>query len=192
MTGVDPAAAARYRHAMTRWIALLRGVNVNGITIRSADLAELFRGLGYTDVRTVLASGNVVFTADDDADPDADPHALRVAVERALRDRFGYDAWIVLVPHDSLAAVLTGFPFASAEDRHDYVVFASTDAALDDLLDGLEPDPAVEQVARGDGVVYWSCPKGSSTSTTVAKRAGAARFRQTTTTRNTNTLRKLL
>lgn len=190
MTGVDPAAAPRYRHAMTRWIALLRGVNVNGITIRSADLAELFRGLGCTDVRTVLASGNVVFTADDDRDPDDD--ALRAAVERALRDRFGYDAWIVLVPHDSLAAVLAGFPFASAADRHDYVVFASTDAALDDLLDGLEPDPAVEQVARGDGVVYWSCPKGSSTSTIVAKRAGAARFRQTTTTRNTNTLRKLL
>ncbi|WP_258371005.1 DUF1697 domain-containing protein [Curtobacterium sp. MCBD17_021] len=42
---------------MTRWVALLRGVNVNGITIRSAELVELFRALGHTDVRTVLASG---------------------------------------------------------------------------------------------------------------------------------------
>ncbi|WIB26359.1 DUF1697 domain-containing protein [Curtobacterium sp. MCSS17_015] len=54
---------------MTRWVALLRGVNVNGITIRSAELVELFRALGHTDVRTVLASGNVDFTTDGAADP---------------------------------------------------------------------------------------------------------------------------
>ncbi|PZF15690.1 pyridoxamine 5-phosphate oxidase [Curtobacterium sp. MCPF17_011] len=173
---------------MTNWIALLRGVNVNGITIRSADLAELFRGLGYTDVRTILASGNVVFTT---ADP-VDPAVLRSSIEQALRDRFGYDAWIVLVRHDSLADLVAGFPFASAADRHDYVVFASEPVALDDLLAGLDHDPAIEQVARGDGVVYWSCPKGSSTTTPFAKRAGAGRFKRTTTARNTNTLRKLL
>lgn len=186
--GVDPGPTPRYGHGMTTWVALLRGVNVNGITIRSADLAELFRSLGHTDVRTVLASGNVVFTA---ADP-VEPAALRSSVEQALRERFGYDAWIVLVRHDALADLVAGFPFASTADRHDYVVFASEPTALDDLLTGLDLDPSVEQVARGEGVVYWSCPKGSSTSTAFAKRAGAARFKRTTTARNTNTLRKLL
>lgn len=171
---------------MARWVALLRGVNVNGITIRSADLAALFRELGYADVRTVLASGNVVFTADG-ALPE-----LKATIESALRDRFGYDAWIVLVPHDALAAILDGFPFGSAEDRHDYVLFGSDDAVLDDLLDDLLLDDSVERVARGAGVVYWSCPKGASTDTVFAKRAGAARFKRTTTTRNANTLRKLL
>ena len=48
---------------MTRYIALLRGVNVGGVTVKSADLAEVFRDLGFTEVRTVLASGNVVFDA---------------------------------------------------------------------------------------------------------------------------------
>lgn len=171
---------------MARWIALLRGVNVNGITIRSADLRSLFEERGYTDVRTVLASGNVVFGTD------ADPGSLQSDVEAALRERFGYDAWIVLVPHQDLAAIVDGFPFPSAEDRHDYVLFGSDDAALDDLLADLDVDTAVERVARGDGVVYWSCPKGSSTDTTFAKRAAAARFKRTTTTRNINTLRKLV
>ncbi|TCK66179.1 DUF1697 domain-containing protein [Curtobacterium sp. PhB136] len=171
---------------MARWIALLRGVNVNGITIRSAELRALFEQRGYSDVRTVLASGNVVF------DSDATSATLKADVEQALRDRFGYDAWIVLVPHDRLAAIVDGFPFDSAPDRHDYVLFGSDEAALDDLLADLELDPAVEQVARGDGVVSWSCPKGSSTDTVFAKRAGAARFKRTTTTRNVNTLRKLL
>ncbi|MBT2502030.1 DUF1697 domain-containing protein [Curtobacterium sp. ISL-83] len=182
---------------MSRWVALLRGVNVNGITIRSAELAALFRELGFEDVRTVLASGNVVFsTADGPGTPDGPDApaagALRSRIERALRDRFGYDAWIVLVPHGSLAAVLDGFPFDSAPDRHDYVVFGSDPAAFDDLLADLALDESVERVARGDGVVYWSCPKGSSTDTAFAKRAGAARFKRTTTTRNANTLRKLL
>jgi uncharacterized protein (DUF1697 family) len=171
----------------TRWVALLRGVNVNGITIRSAELAELFQQLGLTEVRTVLASGNVVFSA-----ATADAAELKTTIEQALRDRFGYDAWIVLVPHDDLAALVDAFPFDRAEDRHDYVVFGSDDAALDDLLADVDPDPAVERIARGHGVVYWSCPKGSSTDTVFAKRAGAARFKRTTTTRNTNTLRKLL
>lgn len=171
---------------MARWVALLRGVNVNGITIRSADLAALFRERGYQDVRTVLASGNVVFSSDGAAP------ALQQDIEQALRDRFGYDAWIVLVPHDTLSAVLDGFPFDSAADRHDYVVFGSDEGALDDLLADLTIDESVERVARGDGVVYWSCPKGSSTETAFAKRAAAARFKRTTTARNANTLRKLL
>lgn len=189
-TDVDVITAARYRPDMTRWIALLRGVNVNGITITSADLAETFRGLGYSDVRTVLASGNVVFTADGSAT------TVKADIERALRDRFGYDAWIVLLRHDGLAGIVGAFPFDSGPDRHDYVVFASAPAVIDELLADLTVDESVERVARGTGggagVVYWSCPKGSSTDTVFAKRAGAARFKRTTTTRNANTLRKLL
>ncbi len=181
-----PPPHERYGSDMARWVALLRGVNVNGITIRNAELAALFGELGYTDVRTVLASGNVVFTADDGG-PD-----VQGTVERGLRNRFGYDAWIVLVPHEHLATVVDGFPFDADPDRHDYVVFGSDDSALDDLLADLSLDDAVERVARGDGVVYWSCPKGSSTDTVFAKRAAAARFKRTTTTRTANTLRKLL
>ena len=186
MGGSPHRRRARYGSDMARWVALLRGVNVNGITIRNADLGALFGELGFTDVRTVLASGNVVFTGPDGASD------VRGSIEQGLRDRFGYDAWIVLVPHERLAAVVEGFPFGSTPNRHDYVVFGSDDTALDDLLADLDMDDAVEQVARGEGVVYWSCPKGSSTDTAFAKRAAAARFRRTTTTRNPNPLRKLL
>lgn len=188
---------------MTRWVALLRGVNVNGITIRSVDLAALFRELGFGDVRTVLASGNVVFTSDDDTgtsdetagtgDDDAaaaTPADLRTRIERALADRFGYDAWIVLVEHDRLAGLVDAFPIPSDADTHAYVVFTSDPAARDDLL--AVPPNDVDRIAPGDGVVYWACPKGSSTDTPFARVAAKARFKQTTTTRNTNTLRKML
>ncbi|WFR68845.1 hypothetical protein P9139_02040 [Curtobacterium flaccumfaciens] len=71
-------------------------------------------------------------------------------------------------------------------------MFGSDEGALDELLADLRLDDSVERVARGSSVVYWSCPKGASTDTVFAKRAGAARFKRTTTTRNANTLRKLL
>ena len=64
-------------------MALLRGVNVGGVTVKMADLAEVVRGLGYDDVKTVLASGNVLFTTTDAAS------TAKERLEAALRERFG-------------------------------------------------------------------------------------------------------
>ena len=182
---------------MSRWIALLRGINVGGASIRSADLAALFRELGFEDVRTVLATGNVDFTTDVDAadttDVDAaDPAAaasLKERIEAALGERFGYEAWIVLIPRIDLAGIVEDYPFAEDAEHHAYVVFASTAQARADLLDCAR---AEDPVAGGEGVVYWRCPKGASTTEPFAKRIAAARFRATTTTRNITTLRRLI
>jgi uncharacterized protein (DUF1697 family) len=172
---------------MTRWAALLRGVNVNGITIRSADLKALFISLGYDDVRTVLASGNVVF------DSDAAARTLKSAIEKALGERFGYDAWIVLVPHAELKTIIDRYPWPETDDAHPYVVFASDEAALQEIAEGANGlDAAVERATRNGDVVYWECPKGSSTDTPFAKLLAKARFKSVTTTRNLRTLRKLL
>ena len=70
---------------MTAWVALLRGVNVGGITIRSADLAALFRDdLGFGSVRTSLASGTVRFETD--AEDDARQPWVIFCVDDATRD----------------------------------------------------------------------------------------------------------
>ncbi len=92
---------------MTTWVALLRGVNVNGITIRGADLADLMRALGFGEVKTILASGNVRFTADVDV---SDRAKLKKRIEDALRERFDYDTWIVLVTLAELDATVSTFP----------------------------------------------------------------------------------
>ncbi|KQQ52002.1 DUF1697 domain-containing protein [Plantibacter sp. Leaf314] len=188
MTG-DPVPA-------DRWIALLRGVNVGGVTIRSVELAEVFRSLGCTEVRTVLASGNVVFT-----DPGLAPAAattdtrgaLKLRIEQALADAFGYEAWIVLSHQRALADVVGAYPWAETEQVQPYVMFSSEQASLDALLAfaetaGDQPD----RVSSGDGVLYWEVPKGSSTDTAFAKESSKARFKPHVTTRNLRTLRKLL
>lgn len=174
---------------MTTWVALLRGVNVNGITIRSAELKELFVGLGFDDVRTVLASGNVRFGADVAASGRAD---LKSAVETALRERFGYDAWIVLVTLDELSEVIAGFPFDAADPtRHPYVVFCSGEQAREEVLQAAV-EVAEQPFAPGEGVLYLHTPVGTSTDGPFARILARARYKSTTTTRNLRTLVKIV
>jgi len=211
---------------VTEWVALLRGVNVGGVTIRSEELASAVRSAGLDDVRTVLASGNVLFTTPDapgtsaapdvpgepDAAGGADRDAasgLRARLEAALSDRFAYEARVFVAPRSRVVATIDAYPFEELTDRQAYVVVTDDADVLEDLLAAMaeavradrtatsfEPGtPAlddVDRVARGDGVAYWSCPKGASTTTPVAKVLTRARFRTATTTRNLATLRKLV
>ncbi|MET0672989.1 MAG: DUF1697 domain-containing protein [Microbacterium pygmaeum] len=173
---------------MTTWVALLRGVNVNGITVRSADLRDLFDQLGFTDVRTVLASGNVVFSST------AAAPALKTKIEKALRDRFGYDAWIVLVTRAAVAQAVEAFPFDAADaSRQPYVVFASDDAVLTEILAAApELDPDADPVARGAGVVYWNPIKGTTVDTPFGRLLSKKTYRESTTNRNLRTLQKIV
>ncbi len=176
---------------MTTWVALLRGVNVGGIRIRNADLAALFGDLGLTQVATVLASGNVRFEAEVEVPGRA---ALKARIEVALRDRFGYDAWIVLVTLDELATALDAFPFDAADDaRQPYVVFCADTAVRDALMDAAAPlDPVEDPTSAGFGVVYWSVEKGRSIDSPFARVLARPAYRQTTTTRNVRTLAKIV
>ncbi len=183
---------------MTRYVALLRGINVNGITIKMADLAATFGDLGYTGVKTVLASGNVLFETPESQAAETDAAAIKARIERALSDAYGYEAWIVLVNFETLTAVVQAYPFdAEREGWHPYVVFASERAALDDLAAHAAAfdtalDPADERVRPGDGVLYWEVRRAVGVSSPFSKLSGKSRYRRTTTTRNLRTLRKLL
>ena len=176
---------------MTTWVALLRGVNVGGISIRSADLAELFTSRGYEAVRTVLASGNVVFETD--AAASARPK-LKASIETALRERFGYEAWIVLVTLAELTAAADRFPFDHADaSRQPWVIFCTDTATRDELVTAAEQmDASTDPVAAGPGVIYWNPVKGSTTDTPFAKLIAKTTFRSRTTNRNLRTLRKII
>jgi uncharacterized protein (DUF1697 family) len=182
-------ASTKRQATTTRHVALLRGVNVNGITIKSADLKALFVELGFGAVRTVLASGNVLFDTSE-----SDAAALRTRIEQALRKRFGYDAWIVLLTQKTVAEMAAGYPFERIdEERHPYIVFGSDAAMLDEIVEKAGTvDADVEQLKRGKGVLYWQCPRGESLDTPVAKLLAKTRYKSSTTTRNLRTVEKLL
>lgn len=189
---------------MTSYVALLRGVNVGGRTLKNDELREVFEGLGFDGVRTVLASGNVVFETDaaetgigetGAGETSADDHAkLKRRIEAALGERFGYEAWIVLVTREALERVVAAFPFdADDTSRQPYVIFASDPAVIEELLAGAaESDVDADPVAAGDGVLYWNPVKGTTVTTPFAKLIAKPRFVPTTTNRNLRTLHKLL
>ena len=171
---------------MTRFVVLLRGVNVGGVTVKMAELAEVLRGLGYSEVKTVLASGNVVLETADAAS------AVKADVETALRDRFGYEAWVHVLTTAQLQQIVDGYPFERGRDGwHDYVMF-TLDPQVRTALLAVETDPAAESTEGGTGVVYWTVERGNTLGSAIGKASGKASYKQWLTTRNMNTLEKLL
>ena len=176
---------------MSAWVALLRGVNVGGITIRSADLTALLRDrLRFTEVRAFLASGNVRFETDAATSARA---TIKSTIETALRDRFGYEAWIVLVTVAELERAIEEFPFDAGDDtRQPWVIFCVDTATRDELVTAAASlDDAVDPVAAGPGVVYWNPLKGSSTDTPFAKVLARTAYKSRTTNRNLRTLARI-
>ena len=170
-----------------RWVVLLRGVNVNGVTIKGAPLAAALGRAGFTGVRSVLASGNVTLVA-----PSQDGPTVKAEVEAVLRDAFGYDAWVVVLTPQRLAEVAAGYPFARRDDvDHPYCVFASDPGQLAELVASHTANEQESVELAGD-VAYWRCPKGSSTDTPFAKLAAAKRWKPVVTTRNLRTVDKLV
>ncbi len=170
---------------MTEYAAFLRGVNVGGVNLKMAAVADALTDAGFQNVRTILASGNVLLESS------AQVATVRKKAEAALRDRFRYDAWVLAYDLDTLRAIDDGYPFERAVDDHQsYVTFVADPGVLDELAQ-LSPGPR-EKIQRGEGVIYWQVPKGSTLDSSIGKTMGMRRYKSSTTSRNLRTLAKVL
>ncbi|GAA3691889.1 DUF1697 domain-containing protein [Arthrobacter ginkgonis] len=162
----------------------LRGINVGGVRIAMKDLQQVLAAAGFAEVRTLLASGNVVLAAD------ADAETVKARVESVLRERFGYDAWVIVKTAPQVHAIIAGYPFGTTPGLHAYAVLTTEAGTVDDVVDALEPSPTERWQAAGD-VLYWEVPKGSSLDTNLSKRLAKAKYKPLVTTRNLNTMEKV-
>ena len=108
---------------MTTYIAFLRGVNVGGHTIKKEEFIEVFSSLGFSNVRTFIASGNVLFESDE-----IDEKALEKRIEDALQKRFGYEVKTMLRKDSELKKMIEEKPFGDekeSETQKLYVIFQS-------------------------------------------------------------------
>ena len=170
-----------------RFAAFLRGINVGGRIVKMADLKACLEKAGYRHVATLLQSGNVVFEAQ------GTPKEHGAEIEKLLRARFGYDAQALVYRLADVEKIAAGNPFGDAgEEAHQYVIFADAPAVeeLVSLSTGL--DAKIERVRAGKRCVYWTVPKGSTLKSEFARRMAKARLLPRTTTRNLDTVRKLL
>ena len=84
---------------MPKYIAFLRAINVGGHVVKMDQLRELFVQLGFENVETFIASGNVIF------DSKSNPKSLEQKIEKHLRQALGYEVRTFIRSTKELAAI---------------------------------------------------------------------------------------
>jgi len=178
-----------------KYVAFLRGINVGGHTVKMAELKKAFEALGFRNVRTILASGNVVFEV-----AGGDRAALARKIEAALGKRWGFDIPAAVRSAEDLQALVAADPFkgivVTLETRL-YITFLGekTDSSLKLPYSSPEKDVRIFRVSSGElASVLTLSPsregpgRGTPELMTVLEKA----FGKNVTTRNWNTIKKLL
>lgn len=105
----------------TKHVAFLRGINVGGNKlIKMEALADVFKSSGFRNVRTYIASGNVVFET-----RSSDRRAIAKKIERSLTTAFGHDIAVVVFTLDEIATLVKQNPFKQVENESDVILFVT-------------------------------------------------------------------
>lgn len=171
---------------MTRYVVLLRGVNVGAHNrLSMANFRTVLTGCGCSDVATYLQSGNAVVDVDVRPDvrtepsvrlppdpapprglrPDSGVDGLGARVEQALRDGPGLDVRVLIRTADELADVVAANPFPDRVDQPKrlHVVFLGGTPRRQEL-NALGPVHGSDELRAGDRVLYLSYAGGSQKS----------------------------
>ncbi|WP_277210685.1 DUF1697 domain-containing protein [Isoptericola croceus] len=160
-------------------VALLRAVNVGGTgKLAMSDLRSMCSALGFSEVRTYIASGNVLFSTSVGAD------AARAALEEALREYAGKPVGVLLRTPTELERICVENPFLDAHPSRVGVTFL--DAAPDPETPARATGADDEEIALGAREVYVHYPSGMGRS-----RLNVPTGRRLATTRNMNTVTRL-
>ena len=169
----------------TTYIALLRGINVGGHSVKMDRLRELFRELQFDHVRSYIQTGNVFFESSEQDKP-----ALRTRIERHLLTALGYEVATCVRTVEDLELLLTIDPFQGMSVTPEIrlaVTFLSEPVDVTHTLPYLTPDGAFELIAMTptELFVVWHLQNGrpGNSYTLLEKRfavAATTRFWHTT------------
>jgi uncharacterized protein (DUF1697 family) len=164
-----------------KYLALLRGINVGTAkAVSMAELTAVFEGLGLSEVKTLLRSGNVVFSG----------KAAAAAIEAAVLEATGVTSSVLVLDAASFRRIASANPLLdiATNGSKSFVTFLSAPhGALD------EPDAAAlapEVLAVGEEAIYQWMPDGSMQ--TKVPKSFWKQFDSPVTARNWNTVEKLL
>jgi uncharacterized protein (DUF1697 family) len=139
---------------MTRYVALLRGINVGGKNlIAMPRLKSCFEAQGFADVATYIQSGNVLFSSKEKGP------ALVARIEEELSKTFGYAASVVLRSNQQMRRIVDhapkGFGTEPALYRYD-VLFLKEPLRAAEAIAAVATRAGVDQAFAGSGVLYFS------------------------------------
>jgi uncharacterized protein (DUF1697 family) len=163
---------------MPTFVALLRAINVGGTgKLLMTDLVKLCEKADFTDVRTYIQSGNVVFAAK------GTEAKVQATLEKALAAKLGKPVGVFLRTAAQLATVLADNPFTAAPTNR-VIVYFLADTPPKDALASVKT-PGGEQLALHGREVYIHYPVGLGVSKLKVP------FTSVGTGRNLNTIAKL-
>jgi uncharacterized protein (DUF1697 family) len=168
-----------------RYVLLLRGINVNPSTrVAMADLRELVGELGYSGVKTLLQSGNVIL--DSDSAPDA------AALESAIVAKTGVKSRVVILKLDAFRTIVDANPLLEVGDDLSKMVITFLDGDIaPSKIDRLSDDElAPERLVLTKRAIYQWCPDGILQSK--LKPAFWKQFDPALTARNVRTVNRIL
>lgn len=173
---------------MTRYVALLRSVNLGPNRLKMEDLRATFEGAGFADPKTVVQTGNVIFESD------ASVHALEPRLEELLHLRFSYGTKVFVRSAAHMAALVDANPFPdmARDDPAHLVAMVMREAPTADQLAALRAAIiGPEQVQAIGSDVYLRYPDNigdSKLTSAVIER----RLASPGTARNWNTVMKVV
>ena len=170
-----------------RYLALLRGINVGGKSlVRMADLKECVEKLGYDDVSTFIASGNVLFESAKEA------AKLESELERALERRFKLPISVVVRSRAEVGRVVKAIPPSWVGNDSLRVNVAFLRRKLDGrkLARELEPKEGVDELVATKAALIWATRRDALTRSGMQKLVAGAAYKDLTV-RNLNTTLKL-
>lgn len=148
---------------MSRFVAFLRAINVGGHTIKMDHLRQLFQSLGFSNVETFIASGNVVFET-----TSKNARVLEKKIEKRLREALGYEVATLIRTDAELADIANYKPFRLSDlDAAVALNIAFLATTLDDRskhkLMSLRTE--IDDFHVHGREIYWLCRKKQSDST---------------------------
>lgn len=108
---------------MKEYVALLRGINLGNRRVKMEDLRAMFKQLGFTNVRSLQASGNVLFAANS-----SDAGKLARQIESEITKTFGFDSPTRVCSAEEIAKLVKQDPFAKqklTEGTRTHITFLS-------------------------------------------------------------------
>lgn len=171
------------------WVAFLRGINVGGHhKVPMAELKATLANMGFSDIKTLLNSGNVVFTT-----APTDIAALEARMTEALEKKFGFPIPVLIRKIKDIQRLVADNPYKEVEIHKDmrlYVTFLRNEIKSDLDLPWTSADGSFQILSSDDNMLV-SVVDISKTKTTDAMSVLDKNFTKDITTRNWNTLVKI-
>jgi uncharacterized protein (DUF1697 family) len=171
-------------------VALMRGINVGGRN--KVPMAQLRSGLaarGLADVRTYIASGNVIARTSDGPDV---RERVSTLVAATIAEDFGFDCSVLVLRGADVRRIADAIPptWVNDDTAKSDVLYLFQDVDSPDVLDELPLVPDVDQARYTPGAVLWTVPRVLQSRSGMTSIIGTPLYRRLTV-RNVRTARTL-